>query len=171
MQLNHCKVVPGGPVNSMSVMRQLARIRLDKRFSMLRDTCCENVQMPRGGWIRAIREALGMPRHALGRRMGLGEKRVAQLEQGEAQGRLSMSSMARAAEALDCELVVALIPRRPLEETISDRRRELAMAWFNSRVRHTMSLEGQSVSIEDLSADVLSEIQRQFPDERLWDER
>ncbi|MNV67827.1 hypothetical protein D3C71_1606410 [compost metagenome] len=82
-----------------------------------------------------------------------------------------MSSMARAAEALDCELVVALIPRHPLEKTVSDRRRELAIDWLNSRVLHTMSLEYQPVSIEDLAADVLSEIQRQFPDERLWDER
>lgn len=82
-----------------------------------------------------------------------------------------MTSMARAAEALDCELVVALIPRQSLERTVSDRRRDLAIAWLNSRALHTMSLEGQFVSIEDLPTESLSEIQRQFPDERLWDER
>ena len=111
-------------------MRQLARKRLDERFSAWKSLPPAARIAPRGGWVRAIREALGMPRQELGRRMGVGEKRVMQLENGEAQGKITVESLARAAEALDCELVVALLPRRPLEQTVTDRRMQLAASWL-----------------------------------------
>lgn len=151
-------------------MRQLARRQLDERLAALRSMNPSTRLAPRGGWIRAIREALGMPRHELGRRMGVGEKRVVQLERGEAEGKLTMESIARAAEALDCELVVALIPRRPLEQTVTDRRMQLAASWLKSRALHTMAMENQAVSPDDLPSQLLREIEQQFPDERLWDQ-
>lgn len=150
-------------------MRQLARQRLDERFAAWKSLPPSARIAPRGGWIRAIREALGMPRHELGRRMGVGEKRVVQLEAGEAQGKVTMESLARAAEALDCELVVALLPRRPLEQTVTDRRMHLAASWLKSRTLDTMALENQAVSLDDLPSQLVREIEQQFPDERLWD--
>src|SRR5690554_6764326 len=106
-------------------MRQLARKQLDERLHVFRSLRPSTYVAPHGGWIRAIREALGMPRHELGRRMGVGEKRVTQLERGEAQGKLTMESLTRAAAALDCQVVVALVPRHPLEQTVADRRTQL----------------------------------------------
>lgn len=150
-------------------MRQLARKRLDERLAALRSLHPSTHAAPRGGWIRAIREALGMPRRELGRRMGVGEQRVMQLERGEARGKVSMEAMARAAEALDCELVVVLVPRHPLEQTVIDRRMQLAASWLNSRALHTMAMENQTVSLDDLPSQFVREIERQFPDERLWD--
>ena len=110
-----------------------------------------------------------MPRRELGRRMGVGEKRVMQLERGEVQGKLTMESLARAAEALDCELIVALLPRRPLEQTVTDRRMQLAASWLKSRALHTMAMENQAVSTDDLPSQLVREIEQQFPDEHLWD--
>ncbi|WP_158613413.1 helix-turn-helix transcriptional regulator [Luteimonas sp. 100069] len=52
-----------------------------------------------------------MPRHELGGRTGVGEQRVAQLERGEADGKIAMDALKRAADALDCELLVTLAPR------------------------------------------------------------
>lgn len=152
------------------LMRPLARKRLDERLDSLRSLHPSALIAPHGGWIRAIREALGMPRHELGRRIGVGEKRVMQLELGEAQGKITMESLARAAEALDCELVVALVPRQPLEKTVSDRRMQLAASWLKSRALHTMAMENQAVSPNDLPSQLLREIEQQFPDERLWDQ-
>lgn len=149
-------------------MRQLARTRLDERLAALKALHPSDWVAPRGGWIRAIRDALGMPRHELGRRMGVGEKRVMQLESGEAKGKLTLESLARAAEALDCELVVALVPRRSLEKTVNDRRMQLAASWLKSRALHTMAMENQAVSPKDLPSQLLREIEQQFPDERLW---
>ncbi len=151
-------------------MRQLARKRLDERLGALKSLPPSSLAAPHGGWIRSIREALGMPRRELARRMGVGEKRVMQLELGEAQGNLTMESLRRAADALGCELVVALVPRQPLEQTISDRRMELATSWLQSRALHTMAMEDQSISVRELPTQLLHEIERQFPDNRLWDD-
>lgn len=101
--------------------------------------------------------------------MGVGEKRVVQLENGEAQGKITVESLARAAEALDCELVVALLPRRPLEQTVTDRRMQLAASWLKTRALDTMAMENQTVSRDDLPDQLVREIEQQFPDERLWD--
>lgn len=150
-------------------MRQLSRKRLDERLAALRELPQSSRLAPNGGWIRAIREALGMPRHVLGRRMGVGEKRVVQLERGEARGQVTLESLRRAAAALECELVVAFVPRIPLEETVTARRLLLSSAWLRTRTLHTMAMENQPVRIEDLPSSLVHEIERQFPDERLWD--
>lgn len=150
-------------------MRQLARKRLDERFAAWDALPAAALLRPRGGWVRAIREALGMPRHELGRRMGVGERRVMQLENGEARGKVTVESLARAAAALDCELVVALVPRRPLEQTVTDRRMQLAESWLKTRALDTMAMEDQAVSLNDLPDQLVREIEQQFPDERLWE--
>lgn len=151
-------------------MRQLARIRLDERLQPLRQLLPQTKAAPHGGWIRAIREALGMPRRELGRRMRVGFKRVQQMELNEVRGKLTIESLARAADALDCELLVALVPREPLQERVQNRRQELAQKWIRRRTMHTMSLEDQAIRFEDLPASTIHEIESNFPDERLWEE-
>ena len=150
-------------------MRQLSRQRLDERARALRELPAALKASPRGGWIRAVREALGMPRHLLGQRLGVGEKRVQQMELGEARGSITVASLARAATALDCELIVALVPREPLEARVQKRRLQLAKEWITTRTLHTMSLEGQDISYTDLPQAALQEVEQMFPDERLWD--
>lgn len=150
-------------------MRQLARTRLDARLEGLRSLPRSSHLAPRGGWIRAIREALGMPRRVLGKRMGVGEKRIAQLELGEVKGKLNIDSLKRAAQALDCELVLALVPRNSLQKLVDDKRAALASAWLESRVIRTMELEGQGVELNELPAAALYEVEHLYPDERLWD--
>lgn len=150
-------------------MRQLGRMRLDQRLKVLRALPASSKAVPHGGWVRAIREALGMSRRVLGQRMGLGEKRIQQLELGEARGSIAMETLVRAAAALDCELVVALVPREPLEARVQERRARLAKDWIRTRVSHTMALEGQDIRDADLPADLIEDLERMFPDERLWD--
>lgn len=152
-----------------SVMRQLARKRLDERLAPMRPIASSIFRAPRGGWIRAVREALGMPRRELGRRMGVGEKRVMQLERGEVEGKLTLHTLARAAAALDCDLVVVLVPKRPLQQTVMELRKQKAAAWIESRVLHTMMLAGQAVSLEDLPPQLIEEVERGYSDRRLWE--
>lgn len=73
---------------------------------------------PAAGWIRTVRESLGMTTRQLGRRMGVAHTSVAGLEHGEVAGTLKLDTLRRAADALDCDLVYALVPRRPLTETV-----------------------------------------------------
>jgi predicted DNA-binding mobile mystery protein A len=70
---------------------------------------------------------------------------VLAIEKSEAGGVLNLDTLHRAAEALDCTLVYALIPRKPLDQTVRERALEV-VAEHLSAVDHTMLLEDQGVS-------------------------
>jgi len=101
--------------------------------------------------------------------MHVGQQRVQQMELGEAKGSITVNTLARAAEALDCELIIALVPRVPLETRVQQRRLQLAKDWIKSRTLHTMSLEGQDIGYADLPQAAIQEVEQMFPDERLWE--
>lgn len=103
-------------------MRKLARRRLEARLAVLRDLPPSLHATPVGGWVRAIREAQGMSRRVLAERMRVSESRVAEIETGEATGRLTVNALVRAASALDCRLLVALVPRAPIDEVATQAR-------------------------------------------------
>jgi predicted DNA-binding mobile mystery protein A len=63
-------------------------------------------------WVRAVRQAVGMPASEFARRMGVRERKVYRMERAEAKSRIELGSLRRAAEALDCELIYALTPRK-----------------------------------------------------------
>ncbi len=100
------------------------------------------------GWAKAIRQGLGMTALALGRRLGISQAGVAKLEKAEAEDRITLGSLRKLAEALNCEVHYALIPREPLESMIKNRAIELAKERL-SMVSHSMALEGQQVSGQD----------------------
>lgn len=123
--------------------RSTARRSLDKRLARRRPT--DELARPQKGWVRAIRNAIGMTAAQLAARMKVSQPRIADLEKAEVDGRLTLNSLERAAEAMGCTLVYALVPRRPLEELVQDRARQIADQTF-ARVDHTMRLEAQGVA-------------------------
>jgi predicted DNA-binding mobile mystery protein A len=106
---------------------------------------------PAGGWIRAIRTALDMSTTQLGRRLRIAQKNVVALEQREDRGAVTLESLARAARALDCRLVYAIVPRHDLQ-AIRERRARLVAHRQLGRIAHSMALEDQAVSAEEQSA-------------------
>jgi len=98
---------------------------------------------PPRGWVRAVREALGMSAAALAARLGTTAGAVTRLEQSEAADRIRLDTLRRAADALGCDLVYLLVPRRPLNAIVRDRARELAHRQV-SAVEQTMRLEDQA---------------------------
>jgi predicted DNA-binding mobile mystery protein A len=143
---------------------------LDTRFAALRPLA-KNPRPPKG-WLRAIREALGMTTAQYARRLGVSQPRIIELEQSEVSGGVTLHTLQRAAEALDCRLVYALVPNRPLAETVRQRA-ELAAERQLSAVEHTMRLENQSVK----GKTARDELRRQSVEgllrrpARLWDEK
>lgn len=97
---------------------------------------------PPRGWVRAIREALGMPRVELARRLAVTDQAVSKLERSEVNDSISLGTLRRAAEALECTLVYALVPNSSLEEIVDRRATEVARRNVE-RVSHTMLLEDQ----------------------------
>jgi len=139
---------------------RLAVDRLYKTTSPLR-------QLPRlqYGWIATVRAALGMTQDAFGKRLKAPKQRVSQLEQRERSGDIKLSQLRDAADALNCDLIYALVPREPLEATVQRRAREVALREI-AAVERTMQLEDQATSIdEDRVRDYIA---RHVDEKDLW---
>src|SRR5271155_2214754 len=90
-----------------------SRAQLDSRFKELASG--KGYAPPVRGWIRAIREALGMSMEQLAERLKIKQPSLVALEQSEAKGSIELATLRRVAEALDCTLIYALVPHKPLE--------------------------------------------------------
>lgn len=106
---------------------------------------------PPSGWIKAIREGLGMAATHLATRLGVTTSTVTRLESSEADDTISLASLRRAAEALGCELHYSLVPRQSLADTLENRALALARQQMAS-ISHTMALEAQATSHETAEA-------------------
>jgi predicted DNA-binding mobile mystery protein A len=123
--------------------------------------------VPVRGWIKAIREALGMTTSQLANRLNVKQPTVVALEQSEAKGSIELATLRRVAEALDCTLVYALVPQKPLETMVRDRARIFARR-RRAPIEHTMLLEDQAVSEKDAEKR-LDEILRDTNPRLFWD--
>ena len=126
--------------------RRIMREQLDKKFETLSKV--KGIQTPVKGWLRSIREALGMSGKQLAERIGVSQPRVVQMEKDELSDALTLKTMRQVAEAMDCMFVYALVPRTSLEETMRDQAKKVAEQRL-SRTSHTMLLEDQQVSNDE----------------------
>jgi predicted DNA-binding mobile mystery protein A len=103
---------------------------------------------PAKGWIRAVREAAGISGSELARRLGTSRQSPLQLEKAEAEDRITLKSLRAAAEALDCDLVYALLPKaatmKAQVENRARREAQLQARELVSSVEHSMTLEDQA---------------------------
>jgi predicted DNA-binding mobile mystery protein A len=108
----------------------------------------------------------------LAKRLGVSQPRIVELEQSEVSGRVTLHTLQRAAEALGCRVVYALVPEEPLAETVRTRAEAVAQRRLAS-VQQTMRLENQSVRDKEAS----DRLRNQLIDEllrrpaRLWDDK
>ncbi|MFZ3326687.1 MAG: mobile mystery protein A [Methylocella sp.] len=144
--------------------------QLDKRFSKLGPLT--RVARPPRGWIRAIREALGMTTGQLAKRLGVHQPRVIELERGEATRNITVKSLERAAEALGCRLVYVFVPEEPLADTIRKRASSIAERQLVS-VEQTMRLEAQEVTDKKQHTEAHLRLVEKLlcHPARLWDEK
>lgn len=130
-------------VTRASARRAMAS--LDARLSRLGPP--ERYALPRGGWVRAIRDALSMSAADLGRRMGVTGPAISALERSERDGTARLDTLRRAATAMNCTLVYAFIPNSSLEETRRNQAEQLAIRQL-THVATTMALEDQAVPLD-----------------------
>ena len=75
------------------------------------------------GWLRSIRQAVGVPVDEVARRLGVCRWEVHRLEESEKNSRIMLATLSRAAKGLGCELVYALIPKEgTLEDLAAEQR-------------------------------------------------
>lgn len=108
---------------------------------------------PSRGWLKLIREALGRTERQQAQRLGISGATLHKSEQSEAEDRITLGQLRKLADGLDCELVYALVPRRPLTDVVQERARAIAMEEV-AGVTHTMSLEEQRPGAERLRKQV-----------------
>lgn len=103
-----------------------------------------------------------MSTRQLARRLGVTQQTVAALERREVRGTATLAALRRAASALHCDLVYAVVPRQDLSVLLENQAKQRALAQVE-RIAHTMSLEAQGVEageterlIEDTVANLLA---------------
>ncbi len=91
----------------------------------------------RRGWLRAVRQVVGIPVKEVARRLGVCRWEVFRLEKSESESRIMLGTLRRAAEALDCDLVYALTPRQgTLEELAAEQRAaRVTGAWGEGAIK------------------------------------
>ncbi len=148
---------------------KLAREQLDRSFEGYRDLA--DNPPPRLGWIRAIRDALGMSAKQLARRSNLSQQRIAAIEKQELDGSLTLRTLRKVAKGLDCTLVFSLVPRTSLE-SMHHRQVEQLVQRRLARSAHLMDLENQGLSEserERVKLEMIKEL-KEKPPALLWSE-
>lgn len=134
-----------------SRMRQLRLEQLQAAVAAYTDLV--NRRPPPRGWLKAIREALGLTERQQAQRLGISSSTLHKSESAEADERITLGQLRKLANGLDCELVYVLVPRKSLTRVVEDRARAIALEEV-SGVAHTMSLEDQRPATDRLRKQV-----------------
>ena len=124
---------------------------------------------PSEGWIRTIRAALGMSVRQMAERIGVTQQSASRLETNEAEDSITLKSLRKAAEAMDCKLVYALVPHEgSLQRMVEKQALKKAKAIVEP-VDHTMQLEAQGVGDAEAKIQELADELAGNLNSKLWD--
>lgn len=152
----------------MSV-KQVARQQYQAMVDLAHDV---DVRVPAEGWIRTVRKALGMSGAQLARRMGVTRARIAQAEQAELEGGITLKSMQTTAEAMGCRFVYAFVPPDTIDALIATQGQKKAQAVVAVAGKH-MALEDQAVADSRTGQELMrltNELIRDMPTD-FWDDK
>jgi predicted DNA-binding mobile mystery protein A len=151
--------------------RRLEVARLDRYFKQLTNFEGAQVSQPSIGWVKTIRQALGMSVVQLARRLGISRTSVYKIEKREIERSITIAQLDRVAEALDCHLSYSLVPNISIEAKIRKRALIKAEAELRS-ANQSMSLEAEGLMDEDLLGSIAttSSYTEALVDRKLWDD-
>lgn len=121
------------------------------------------------GWLKTVRQALGMSGPQLANRLGVTKGRISQAEAAELDGGMRLKTMKSMAEAMNCRFVYAVIPEKEIEQVIKDQAIKKAKARVKAASTH-MALEAQSLDKQTLDSEIeriATEIMSKTPSD-LW---
>lgn len=102
---------------------------LGQRAALARDSKAfprmKSEAVPRTGWVREIRTALGLSQSQLAARAGVSRATVQQMERAESERRITVASLDKLAAAMDCRVAIAILPKGG---SLEDVRRRQALA-------------------------------------------
>lgn len=146
--------------------KKLVREQLDKKLAKIRPIL--ELPVPSGGWIKAIRESLGMTLNELGDKVGLSKSRISRIESAETTGEIKISTLENVAKGLGVKFVYGFVPEKDLEDMVSEQAKKIAQERLD-RINHSMKLEEQGLNEEeqekalnDLTEQILVEEPKNF---------
>ena len=138
---------------------------------MLAFASLQKVAMPPTGWIKAIRNAIGMSMLQLGKRLSITKQSVQDIERREKDGSISIKALREAARALDMQLIYGFVPNDGSLEALIDRKAKELATQIVQRTSNSMKLEDQENSkqrIEKAIEERANIIKNEMP-KTLWD--
>ena len=128
---------------------------------------------PPSGWLKAVRGALGISARQLASIVGTDSSAIIRLEEREPEGKMTLELLDRAAKAMGCKVVYAIVPDDQFEslEGIVDHRARIAATELIQKVEHSMRLEDQGsfdASIAKAELEKLSQELKHKMDARIW---
>ena len=125
---------------------KLIREQLDNKLSTLKEFAAQGLTSI--GWIKTIREALGMTSTDLASRVGVNQSRIIHMEKAESDGGIKISTMKKVADAINMDFIYGFVPRTSLNEMVKQQAKMIALQKME-RLDHTMRLEMQELSKEE----------------------
>ena len=146
--------------------KKLIREQLDIKLKELKSAPAT----PSVGWVKTIREALGMTTLQLAKRVGINRSRITHIEQAEPEENLKLSTMNKVAEGLGMKFVYGFVPKDSLEDTVRSQAKKLALKRME-RLDHTMRLELQNLSDAEKEKAISDMVDRILieGDKELWE--
>lgn len=152
-------------MNESGDLKHYRRSQLDSTFKELKKGLPPR---PKKGWIAEVRSLLLMTTAQLARRVGVAQSVVSNFEKSERKKAITLQSLERIAEALECELHYFLVPKKGLDKTLNERAKKL-YEHDQKVVEHQMRLEGQGTKT-DLRRDIEIAMLIANRHRRIWDD-
>lgn len=126
---------------------------------------------PKQGWIKLMRQALGMTSYQLAKRMGCSQANVMAYERREVAGTISLQSLQEIAKAMNCRCVYFFVPNQPIAQLVEDQAR-IKVKKKMKTVGHSMELEQQGLTHQQQKKqeDSLVDEMIQRRSKYLWDD-
>ena len=126
---------------------------LDKKTSDLKSV--KNIVPQSSGWIKTVREAIGMTVSQLAARLGVTQPRITKMESNE--DNLKLSTMKKAAEAMNCEFVYYFKPKTTFQNLVDEQAQKKAAEVLKT-VNVNMALENQEIAEDEAVKDFASDL-------------
>ena len=149
--------------NFQGLLKKQVQKRVDAYGILLHETA------PKQGWIRTIRDALGMSAAVLAQRLGCQPANVKSAEIRESKRAITLDTLERFAQALDCKLVYGIVPLEPFDRILEKQARKIAQQRVQM-IDHSMKLEEQGltkIQLKQQEDDLVQELLQEHP-KRLW---
>ena len=143
--------------------KKILRRSYQKKFDLFRKAI---IARPQQGWLKTIREFLGMTTTQLAKRLEISQPRIVAMEKNERN--VKISTMERIADVLNCDFSYVFVPRENIDDIIYNQAKKKAQKILD-KVNKNMGLENQLVKTDDLLKDIIEEL-LDGNIARIWDE-